>query len=148
MNEGTTFIINIPFERSSQKSEVTVTEDLNPNISLKGINILLAEDNDINREIVTEILEAQGCNIFAVVNGEEAVRAFTDSQINYFDVILMDIQMPVMNGYEACRKIRQSDRTDNDVIIFAFSANAFREDADRAIESGMNAVSYTHLNKR
>ena len=107
---------------------------------------MLAEDNDINREIVTEILEAQGCNIFAAVNGEEAVRAFTDSQINYFDVILMDIQMPVMNGYEACKKIRQSDRTDNDVIIFAFSANAFIEDADRAIESGMNDVLTKPLN--
>lgn len=146
VNEGTTFIINIPFKRSNQKSEVTVTEDLNPNISLKGLSILLAEDNDINREIVTEILEAQGCNIFAVVNGEEAVRAFTDSQINYFDVILMDIQMPVMNGYEACRKIRQSDRTDKDVILFAFSANAFREDADRAIESGMDDVITKPLN--
>ncbi|WP_294465153.1 response regulator [uncultured Anaerofustis sp.] len=96
------------------------------------------EDNDINREIVTEILTSQGCSITEATNGEEAVKEFEKSEINYFDVILMDIQMPVMNGYEATEKIKKANRDDHDVIIFALSANAFRDDYDRAMESGMD----------
>ncbi|MCR2033081.1 hybrid sensor histidine kinase/response regulator [Anaerofustis stercorihominis] len=138
LNEGTTFTIAIPFEKAEYKNNINKNQNDKNTVSLEGFNILLAEDNDINREIVTEILTSQGCSITEATNGEEAVREFEKSEINYFDVILMDIQMPVMNGYEATEKIRKANRDDHDVIIFALSANAFRDDYDRAMESGMD----------
>ncbi len=106
---------------------------------LTGKRILLAEDNLINREIALEILGMTGAETDAAENGEEAVRLFEESQPGTYSLILMDVQMPFMNGYEATGKIRASGRADaGSVPIYAMTANTFAEDVARAVESGMN----------
>lgn len=112
--------------------------------SLEGLNLLAAEDNEINAEILREILmmENAGCEI--VENGKLAVERFMNSAENEFDAILMDVQMPVMNGYDAARAIRALDREDaRDIPIIAMTANAFAEDEKEALNAGMNI----HLSK-
>lgn len=113
------------------------------NFTLKGIRILLAEDNDINAEIAMEILAMEGAILTRARNGNEAVKLFGESQPYTFDVILMDIQMPGMDGWEAARVIRKMEREDANLPILAMSANAFLEDKRKSQESGMNA----HINK-
>ena len=100
---------------------------------------MLAEDNELNAEILTEILRMQDFEVTHVKNGREAVDAFQKSAVGGYDVILMDVQMPLMDGYEATRIIRRMKRADaGQVMIFACTANAFKEDQVRALESGMN----------
>ena len=111
--------------------------------TLNGLHILLAEDNDINAEIAMEILALEGAVLERAINGKEAVRAFADSAEGTYDVILMDIQMPEMDGWEATRVIRKMNRADADLPIFAMSANAFVEDRRQSMEAGMNG----HINK-
>ena len=111
--------------------------------TMQGLHILLAEDNDINAEIAMEILAMQGAVLERACNGKEAVEKFARSEDGTYDVILMDIQMPEMDGWEATRNIRQMHRRDADLPIFAMSANAFVEDRRRSIEAGMNG----HINK-
>lgn len=111
--------------------------------SLEGLQILMAEDNDINAEIAMEILEMQGAHITRAVDGEDAITQFKESAPGTFDVILMDIQMPNLDGWEATKQIRAMDRTDADILIFAMSANAFLEDQRHSIEVGMNG----HISK-
>ncbi len=111
--------------------------------SLEGLHILLAEDNDINAEIAIAILEMEGAKPVRACNGKEAVEMFEESAPGTYDVILMDIQMPIMNGWEATEKIRMSDKEDADIPIFAMSANAFLEDKRHSIEIGMNG----HISK-
>ena len=109
-----------------------------PGDFLKGLRILLAEDNDINAEIATELLELEGVVVERAVNGQKAVELFAQSQANSFDAILMDINMPVMSGLEATSKIRSMSRPDAAVIpILAMTANTFQEDRNQAYESGM-----------
>ena len=104
-----------------------------------GRKILMAEDNEINAMIACEILENRGAIVDLAENGEEAITCFTSHEENYYDFILMDVQMPVMDGREAARKIRKLDRKDaKKVLIFALSADAFIEDERKSIESGMN----------
>ena len=106
---------------------------------LAGIKILLAEDNDLNAEISIELLKMQGAEVCRAVDGEEAVELFRRSRPGQYQVILMDIQMPVMDGLTACRKIRELERTDSAVIpIIAMTANSFKEDEDAALAAGMN----------
>ncbi len=106
---------------------------------LTGKHILLAEDNLINREIACEILSVTGAEITSCENGQEAVDAFEASPVGFFDAILMDIQMPVLDGYGAVRKIRANQRDDaQKVRIYAMTANAFAEDIAKAHESGMD----------
>lgn len=100
-------------------------------------NILLAEDNDLNREIICNILLETGADIVCTNNGAECVEAFAHLPEGRFDLILMDIQMPVMNGYDAAKKIRSLDRTDSRIPIFAMSANAYTEDMEQAKAAGM-----------
>lgn len=113
------------------------------NFTLKGIRILLAEDNDINAEIAMEILAMEGAVLTRACDGNEAVKLFKESRPYTYDVILMDIQMPGMDGWEATRVIRKMKREDVDLPILAMSANAFLEDRRKSEESGMNA----HINK-
>ena len=112
--------------------------------SLAGTRVLLAEDNDLNAEIACELLGESGLEVERAENGEEACRLFAESEPGYYDVVLMDVQMPVMDGYEATRCIRALPRTDAaDVPIIAMSANAFAEDVRASLECGMDA----HLSK-
>lgn len=111
--------------------------------TLEGLKILMAEDNDINAEIAAEILEMQGVSVTRAVDGEEVIQMFEDSIEGYYDVILMDIQMPKLDGWEATKKIRALQRADADILIFAMSANAFLEDQRHSLEVGMNG----HISK-
>lgn len=117
---------------SREPSEISPTDK-------KDLHILIAEDNELNGEILTELLSDCGIQTDLAVNGQEAVEKFAASQPGFYHVILMDIQMPVMNGYEAAKAIRNLERTDaKTVSIFACTANTFQEDIDKAMESGMD----------
>lgn len=139
---GTRFTITIPFtiDHASQEAE---TASQSP-VSLSGLHVLLAEDNELNREIALYLLEKEGMEITTCENGAEAVKAFRESPLGYYDLILMDIMMPVMGGYEASRRIRSLPRRDASLIpIFAMTANAFQDDIEKSHKSGMNE----HLTK-
>ena len=100
----------------------------------------MAEDNELNREISLELLRSAGAQVETAVNGQECVEFFAQSVPGYFDLILMDIQMPIMNGYDAARQIRTMDRPDALAIpIFAITADAFAEDMEEAKKAGMNS---------
>ncbi|MCQ4637980.1 ATP-binding protein [Anaerovorax odorimutans] len=138
--EGTTFTVRIPFPVAGQEDTQASSEPEDQK-TLAGKRILVVEDNDINREILMEILAGYEAAVECAVNGQEAVDLFTQSQPYWFDVILMDIQMPVLNGYEATEAIRALERPDSkETIIIALTANAFKEEADRALGCGMNGV--------
>ena len=114
------------------------------NADLSGLRLLLAEDNELNREIANTLLEAKGAVITNAVNGAEAVEIFRNSPPGTFDVILMDVMMPVMDGLTAAKTIRALDRADAKTIpIFAMTANAFSEDVAKSLAAGMNE----HLSK-
>ena len=107
---------------------------------LAGRHFLAAEDNEINAEILTELLDIEGATCEIVENGKLAVERFEQMEPGSYDAILMDVQMPVMNGYEATKAIRQLDRADAKMIlIIAMTANAFAEDVKDAIDAGMDA---------
>ena len=135
---GTTFVIRVPFRIDTDRSGRTETGE-KTEVSIRGLHILLAEDNDLNMEIAEFLLQNEGAVVTKAWNGQEAVEIFEKSGSGEFDVILMDIMMPVMNGYEAAKRIRSLDREDAKRIpIIAMTANAFAEDKMRAKEAGMN----------
>ena len=103
-----------------------------------GKRILLAEDNDLNWEIAEDILSEAGFELERAENGKVCVEKFTESEEGYYDLILMDIRMPVMNGYEAAEQIRKLERTDVNLPIIAMTADAFSEDIEHCKECGMN----------
>lgn len=114
-------------------------EEAEEEISLEGMHFLAAEDNEINAEILREILEIENADCEIVENGQLAVECFADSEEGKFDAILMDVQMPVMNGYDATRAIRGLQRKDaSEIPIIAMTANAFAEDEKAALAAGMN----------
>ncbi len=118
----------------------TCPEKTGQQFDLNGLRILLAEDNDINAEIATMILEESGCSVERAEDGKIAAEMFEQSETDYYDVILMDLRMPNMNGIEATQKIRSLKRPDSGKIpIVAMTADAFAEDAQRCLEAGMNA---------
>lgn len=107
---------------------------------LSGLHALLAEDNDLNWEVASELLGACGLSLVWARNGEECVKLFSESEPGYYDLVLMDIRMPIMNGYDAARAIRALERPDAlEIPIIAMTADAFSEDRERAFECGMNA---------
>ena len=135
---GTTFVIRVPFQIDTDRSGRSETGE-KTEVSIRGLHILLAEDNELNMEIAEFLLQNEGAVVTKAWNGQEAVEIFEKSGSGEFDVILMDIMMPVMNGYEAAKRIRSLDREDAQVIpIIAMTANAFVEDRMKAKEAGMN----------
>lgn len=108
-----------------------------------GKHVLLAEDIDINWEIANEIFSAVGMELVWAVNGKDCVEKFKQSEVGFYDAVLMDVRMPVMNGYDATKAIRALERADADLPIIAMTADAFADDAQRCFESGMN----DHLTK-
>ncbi|MCI8932237.1 MAG: response regulator [Lachnospiraceae bacterium] len=126
-------------EQDEKKKEEEAAEDMEE-ISLEGLHLLAAEDNEINAEILSELLNIEGVSCEIVENGKIAAERFADSEEGKFDAILMDVQMPVMNGYEATRAIRALKRDDAvQIPIIAMTANAFAEDVKEALNAGMNA---------
>ena len=142
-DKGTTFVVGIPMKVTKVPKQAILGEA--EKFSLEGVHVLLAEDNDLNAEIAMLQLEKQGMVVKRVENGQEAVETFADQPAGSFDVILMDIMMPLMNGYEATKAIRSMEsRPDAAKIpIIAMTANAFAEDVEAAHAAGMDA----HLSK-
>ena len=135
---GTTFVIRIPFQIDADMKDRTETEE-KTETSIQGLHVLLTEDNELNMEIAEFVLQNEGAVVTKAWNGQKAVDIFRKNRPGEFDVILMDIMMPVMNGYEAAKMIRSLDREDAKVIpIIAMTANAFTEDKMRAKEAGMD----------
>ena len=135
---GTTFVIQVPFKIDMEADKCEKQTDVSEKC-IKGLHILLAEDNELNMEIAEFMLQNEGADVTKAWNGQEAVEIFKKSGAGEFDVILMDIMMPVMNGYEAAKMIRSLDREDaRGIPIIAMTANAFTEDRLRAKEAGMD----------
>ena len=135
---GTTFVIRVPFRIDTDRDSKVETGE-KTEVSIRGLHILLAEDNELNMEIAEFMLQNEGAEVTKAWDGQEAVKIFEKSRSGEFDVILMDIMMPVMNGYEAAKMIRSLDREDAKAIpIIAMTANAFTEDRLRAKEAGMD----------
>lgn len=141
---GTKFTVVLTFEVDNSCIQSDRSGEKQPEISLEGIKVLLVEDNELNMEIARFILEKAGMEVTSAWNGQEGVEKFQKSEPHYFDVILMDVMMPIMDGLTAARTIRSLDRVDAaDTPIFAMTANAFQEDMQRSKEAGM----WEHLSK-
>ena len=135
---GTTFVIRVPFKIDLDADKREEQKDVSEK-SIKGLHILLAEDNELNMEIAEFVLQNEGADVTKAWDGQEAVELFRNGEPGEFDVILMDIMMPVMNGYETTKMIRSLDREDAKAIpIIAMTANAFTEDRIKAKEAGMD----------
>ena len=141
--KGTTVTITLPFESVKKAAKIDKEEDkcdIKDMENLSGINVLIAEDNIVNMQIITELLKLKHINVTQAFNGQEAVNIFKNSKEGDFDIIILDIQMPVMNGLETAKTIRQMDRKDAKLIpIIALSANVFEEDIAASLEAGMDA---------
>ena len=137
---GSTFTVTIPC-RIASEDEIQAKRETGPSDqkSLFGVKILLAEDNDLNAEIAVELLQEEGCTVDRAKDGVECVDMLEKAANGTYQLILMDIQMPVMNGYDATKKIRQMDDPQKaDLPIIAMAANAFSEDKQAALDAGMN----------
>lgn len=158
VDKGTVFTVSLDLLRASEDEESLLASDVpaatlltspdgsdgHDEVDLTGVRVLLAEDNDLNAEIAKELLVDAGLHVEWAENGERACQMFDESEQGYYDLILMDIQMPIMNGCEAARSIRALERSDADSIpIIAMSANAFMEDVEMSLRCGMDA----HLSK-
>ena len=139
LGEGSVFTVNLQL-RCGQEAKSAESEDDGSSDSLEGINILIAEDTPMNVEIILDLLEMYGAQCSAVENGKEALERFEASEPGEFQIILMDIQMPVMDGYEATEQIRScSHRDARSIPIIAMTANAFADDIQKCLDAGMNA---------
>ena len=141
IGEGSQFVVRLTLLKAVEETEEVPVQVSNQqrNSDLTGIRILLAEDNSINADIATILLEKNGAQVTRASNGREAVNLFGAAPEGAYSLILMDIQMPVMDGLEASHAIRKMERPDaNRIPIIGLSANAFQEDIDQALQSGMN----------
>lgn len=139
LDKGSTFTVTLPLPVADMPGDSLEPEKAD----LKGITILLAEDNEINAEIAIALLESLGAEVSLVMDGDEAVKVFQKSVPGTYQVILMDIQMPRMNGIEATKAIRRLDHPDAaGILIFAMTANAFKEQQDEMLQAGMNECTY------
>ena len=139
--KGTRFTVTLRFKRLKEEGEVPQSDETmaEESISFAGLRVLLTEDNELNREIACEMLSNIGLTIEVAVNGQEAFKKVKENPEYYYDLIFMDIQMPVMNGYEATRAIRGlGSEYAKTIPIIAMTANVFQDDIIKAIESGMN----------
>ncbi len=142
-NQGTSIHVVIPFEIAEEPAAVQEMSEL-PKENLSGCRILLAEDNELNREIAAFLLKDEGISVTEAEDGRQALECFLKMPDGYYDAVLMDIMMPVMDGYQAAMAIRGSGKQDAEMIpIIAMTANAFAEDKRKTMEAGMNA----HLSK-
>lgn len=142
LGKGSRFIVSLPFEAGEHLPEVKEQSAFGG--SLEGYQILLVDDNLLNLEIATELLKEQGLEVQQATNGREAVRVFSESAEFFFDAVLMDMQMPEMDGCQAAQAIRALNRADAGTVpIIALTANAFAEDIARTAQAGMDA----HLSK-
>lgn len=140
LGAGSTFYVRIPFAIDTCPQIQTQTDARAPKVSLTGMSVLLAEDNQLSAEIVQTLLETEGIIVTHADNGSDALDLYLSRPAGSFDAILMDVMMPEMDGYEATRAIRLSDKADAaDIPIIALTANAFAEDAQTARDAGMNA---------
>lgn len=138
VNKGTTFTIDLPLLIADELPRVN-KKTKNKSFHLSGLHVLICEDHPINQLVAKRMLEKEGMIVTLANNGEEGYKEFIHSPIGFFDAILMDVQMPVMNGYEATRAIRGSDHTQaKNIPIIAMTANAFAEDIKKSMEAGMN----------
>lgn len=140
--KGTTVTITLPFESvKKQAGSIKEQEEIIEGAEdFAGINILIAEDNVVNMQIITELLKLKNINVTQAFNGKDAVDIFKKSKEGEFDLLILDIQMPLLNGLETAKTIRQMDRKDaKSVPIIALSANVFDEDVAASLEAGMNA---------
>ena len=144
--KGSCFCIKLSCERCEEETSVNASKEnqteqsKDRNVDLHGMNFLCAEDNELNAEILTAMLEVEGAKCTIYENGKALTDAFESVKPGYYDVILMDVQMPVMNGYEASRKIRTcKNPLGRKIPIIAMTANAFAEDIQRCLDAGMNA---------
>ena len=140
LGEGTRFTVTIPFQTFLRaESPALAAPPVSGDFCWTGRRILVAEDNDLNREIITAVLNQFGAEVVPAVNGSKAVEAFSASPPGSMDAVLLDIQMPEMDGFQAASVIRRLDRPDaRSVPIVAVTANAFAEDIDRSVAAGMN----------
>lgn len=141
LGEGSRFVVSLPLQivDSAAVPEQSSMDDVEP-FTLEGKRMIVAEDNELNMEIATEFLSMMGVDVLQAWNGREAVERFALEQEGSVDAILMDMQMPEMDGCTACRKIRAMDRADAATVpIIAVTANAFAEDIAKTTEAGMNA---------
>lgn len=140
-HKGSKFTVILPFEITVENEVPSVQND---NINLKGLKVLLVEDNELSKEIEKDILENHGAIITEADNGKVAVDILCNSNVNHFDLILMDVMMPIMDGLTATKTIRELKRPDaQNIPIIAMTANAYEEDVKKALNAGMNA----HLSK-
>jgi len=144
LNVGTNVIMRFSFRNSNDTPDNIEEDEEIDSVVLKGLKVLLVEDNELNREIAKDILESEGITVHEAEDGSVAVSKVIENKKNPYDVILMDIQMPYMDGYKATTEIRHLPNPKiRDIPIIAMTANAFEEDKQRAISSGMN----DHLTK-
>ena len=136
--QGSTFTIELPFMVASDIAESLLDKNDKKTCDLRGMRVLLAEDNDLNREVAMFMLEQQGILVETAANGQEALERFESSPAGYYDTILMDVMMPVINGNEATRAIRRLERPDaRSIPIIAVTANAFSDDIEASRRAGM-----------